>query len=195
MEVAKTTPQGHMSERIVVQTEDVPVPQILKEVVEVVKAVKIVPQERISAKICEQIVDAPVPHAVDEPVSQFLEETDEVIKLSPAERTPRRIMQGSPSSPPPPPPRNASRSVYTNRLSINQVTKHAEIPQNMYVDTVVDMLVVMQRQVPQDSDGVEDRGNPAGAVRASLEAERDSLLKLIEHMTEQGFGGASHHGR
>ena len=30
-----------------------------------------------------------------------------------------------------------------------QVTKHAEIPQTYYVDHVVDMPVVMQRQVPQ----------------------------------------------
>ena len=33
--------------------------------------------------------------------------------------------------------------------SINQVTKHAEIPQTHYVDKAVDMPVAMQRQVPQ----------------------------------------------
>ena len=46
MEVATTIPQRRTSERIVVQTDDVPVPQTLEEIVEVVKAVKIVPQER-----------------------------------------------------------------------------------------------------------------------------------------------------
>ena len=56
--------------------------------------VKIVPSERISAKICEQIVGASVPQAVDELVSSFQEETVEVIKLFPEERTPRRIVQG-----------------------------------------------------------------------------------------------------
>ena len=59
MEVARIIPQGRISERTVVQTDDVPVPQTLEEVVEVVNAVKIVSQERISAKICEQIVGAP----------------------------------------------------------------------------------------------------------------------------------------
>ena len=29
------------------------------------------------------------------------------------------------------------------------MTKHAEIPQTLYIDKVVDMLVVMQRQVPR----------------------------------------------
>ena len=73
VEVAEITPQGRISERMVVLTEDVPVHQILNQVVEVVNAIKIVPQERISAKICEQIVDVPVPHAVDKPVPQFQE--------------------------------------------------------------------------------------------------------------------------
>ena len=40
-------PQRRISERIVVQTDDVPVPQTLEEVVEMVKAVKIAPREHI----------------------------------------------------------------------------------------------------------------------------------------------------
>ena len=64
-------------------------PQILKDVVEVVKAVKTVPQDRILPEtICEQIVDAPVPQAVDELVPSFQEEMDEVIKLFREEHTP-----------------------------------------------------------------------------------------------------------
>ena len=35
------------------------------------------------------------------------------------------------------------------RQSINQATKHAWIPQNMYVDTLFDMLVALHQQVPQ----------------------------------------------
>ena len=42
-----------------------------------------------------------------------------------------------------------TRSAYTSRPSIYQVTKHAEIPQIQYIDKAVDMLVVMQRQVPR----------------------------------------------
>ena len=44
-----------------VQIDDVLVPQILNEIVEVVKAVKNAPQERISGKIGEQIDDDIVP--------------------------------------------------------------------------------------------------------------------------------------
>ena len=142
VEVAKTIPQERISKRIVVQTEDVSVPQILKEVVEVVKAVKTVPQDRIAETICEQIVDTPVSQAVYELVPSFpsfQEEIDEMIKLFPEERVPKRISRS----------RSASRSVYTNRPSINQVTKHAEIPQIPYIDKVVDMPVVMQCQVPR----------------------------------------------
>ena len=64
VEVAKIIPQRRISERIVVKTTDVPVPQILTEVAEVVKAVNTAPQDRISETICEQIVNAP-----DEPPS------------------------------------------------------------------------------------------------------------------------------
>ena len=93
-EVIKLSPAKRITERTVEHIADVPVPQTLEEDVEVVKAVKIVPQERFSAKICEQIVDAPVPRAVDEPVLPFQGKTDEVIKLFPEERTPKRIIQG-----------------------------------------------------------------------------------------------------
>ena len=87
-EVAKTFPQRRVSERIVVQTTDVPVPQILKEVAEVVKAVNTAPQDRISETTGEQIVDAP-----DEPFPPFQEEIYEVIKLPPTERILERTVE------------------------------------------------------------------------------------------------------
>ena len=65
-----------MPERIVEQFDDVPVPQILNEIVEVVKAVNNLPQERISEGFDVQIVDAPVSHS--EP--QILNEVVEVVK-------------------------------------------------------------------------------------------------------------------
>ena len=61
-------PQKRIPERVVGQIDDVPVLQILKEVVEVVKAVKTVPQERFSEGIGEQIDDDIVP--VDQPGDQ-----------------------------------------------------------------------------------------------------------------------------
>ena len=53
-------------------------------------------------------------------------------------------------------PRSTSRSVHRSLMchhsaqpSINQVTKCAEFPQTQYIDKFVEMLVVMQRKVPQ----------------------------------------------
>ena len=63
-------------ECIVGQFDDVPVPQILNEIVEVVKAVKNVPRERISEGFGVQIVDAPVSHSQP----QILKEVVEVVK-------------------------------------------------------------------------------------------------------------------
>ena len=68
VEVAEIIPQKLIPERIVGQMDDVPVPQILNEIVEVVKAVKIVHQERISEGIGEQIDDDILP--VDQPGDQ-----------------------------------------------------------------------------------------------------------------------------
>ena len=54
---------------------EVPVPQFLKETVEVVK---IIPQERIAERTSEHVADVPVP--------QFLKETVEVVKIIHQER-------------------------------------------------------------------------------------------------------------
>ena len=69
-------PQKRILERVVGQIDDVPVPQILNEIVEVVKAVKTGLQERISEGIGEKIVDAPVSHTQP----QILKEVVEVVK-------------------------------------------------------------------------------------------------------------------
>ena len=45
--------------------------------------------------------------------------------------------------------RSTSWSVITNRPSLNQATKHVEIPQTQYIDHVVDVPGVMLRQIPQ----------------------------------------------
>ena len=85
-----------------------------------------------------------------------------MIKLSPAERTPKRVKGFTPQERIPERTQivdllvpkmleevqERTPSVYTHRPSINQATMHAEIPQHPCADTVVDMLVVMQRQVP-----------------------------------------------
>ena len=98
-------------------------PQILNEIVEVVKAVKNVPRERISEGIGVQIVDAPVSHSQP----QILKEVVEVVK---AVKIPfRSVFLG----------RLVNRSTTTLFPSINQVTKFAATHRP----------VVLQRQVPQ----------------------------------------------
>ena len=70
--------------------------------------------------------------------------------------------------------RSAPRNVYTNRPSINQETKHAEIPQIHYIDkVVVDMPVVMQRQVPQIQREGERRGGGERGRGRGREEERE----------------------
>ena len=69
--------------------DDVPVPQILTEIVEVGKPKKVA-RERISERICEQIVDATVSHSQP----QILKEVVEVVKAVnnvPQERTSEKI--------------------------------------------------------------------------------------------------------
>ena len=73
LEVAEIIHQKRVPGRIVGQIDDVPVLQILNEVVEVVKAVKSVPQERVSDGIGEQIDDDIVP--VDQPGDQARRDT------------------------------------------------------------------------------------------------------------------------
>ena len=56
-------PQERISERILEQIVDAPVPQIQEQVVEIAK---ITPQERIWEIIIEQIMDVPVPQILEE---------------------------------------------------------------------------------------------------------------------------------
>ena len=65
-------PQGRIHERIVEETIDVPVPQVMKEVIEVVK---VIPHEPVQNRTVEHIVDVSVP--------QIQEELLELIQLIP----------------------------------------------------------------------------------------------------------------
>ena len=73
---SKIVPQERISEGIGEQIVDAPVshsqPQILKEVVEEVKAVNKVPQERISGRIGEQIDDDLDPQRADMALDDFV---------------------------------------------------------------------------------------------------------------------------
>ena len=101
------------------------------------------------------------------------------------------------------------------------MTKHAVFPQFQYTDKiVVDMLVVLQRKVPQIRDALKTVEAPCKLMRwssslrgtseedtdsecaevqlapgehVSLEAERVRLRKVLEHLTGQSFGDASLH--
>ena len=65
-------------------------PQILNEIVEVVKAVKNVPQERISEGFDVQIVDAPVSHSQPQILNEVVEVV-KVVKNHPQERISGKI--------------------------------------------------------------------------------------------------------
>ena len=104
VEVAKIIPQRRISERIVVKTTDVPVPQILTEVAEVVKAVNTAPQDRdepfpplkeeihevIKLPPMERILERTAEHIVQVPVPQTLKQVAEVVKAVPQERIPEK---------------------------------------------------------------------------------------------------------
>ena len=115
VEVAKIIPQRRISERIVVKTTDVPVPQILTEVAEVVKAVNTAPQDRdepfhplkeeihevIKLPLMERILERTAEHIVQVPVPQILKEVAEVVKAVknvPQERIPEKT--GEPTTGP-----------------------------------------------------------------------------------------------
>ena len=69
----------------------------------------------------------------------------------------------------------------TNGPFINQVTKHAEIPQTQNVDKVVDMPVVTQRQVPQIQTALKTvEAPPAQFVGRVVEAPEIVVRKHVE---------------
>ena len=79
------------------------------------------------------------------------------------------------------------RSIFLRRLvnrsttsfpSINQVNKHVKIPQTLHIDkVVVDLPVVMQRQVPRIQT-VDDRGRPADTVRWQSYGGADGMRQV-----------------
>ena len=100
MVVAKNIPQERMSERTIEQTDDVPVPQILEEIVEALTLVQ--PQtaeqtedmlqfpqetsEMVRLASQERVRQRPDEHIVDESISQMTEENVEVVKIVPQKR-------------------------------------------------------------------------------------------------------------
>ena len=140
----KIIPQKRIPERVVGQNNDVPVPQILNEIVEVVKAVKNVPQERISEKIGEQIDDDIVP--VDQPGDQARRDPQACVV---ATTGPSDSDCGEDSGNPDQPgdqacqdPADSKHRQGSCRSACGDATTG-----------------------PSDLDGVDDRGRPADAVR------------------------------
>ena len=73
---------GRVDQRISAQIVDVPLPEIQKHIVEVVK---ITPQERDQQRTVEQTVDVPV--------QQIMETNAEVVQLIPLERVSERVVE------------------------------------------------------------------------------------------------------
>ena len=156
------------------QSLDVPVPEMVKQLVEVPETVS---QERIRQRTVEQIVDAPVPQAV--------EEQAEVFRVFSQDRIQQRAVEQTIENPANSlaemivevpvihmPEEDAIQVANTHvqhvvdtvevekpkivketgqkpiiQEKINQVTKHVEVPQLQCLSTVADMPVVVQRQV------------------------------------------------
>ena len=98
--------------------------------------------------------------------------------------------------------RSASRSVHRSLMcqcliarspSINQVTKHAEFPQTLYIGkVVVEMLVVMQRMVPRIRTGLKDSGNPDHQVTKHAEFPQTLYIGkvVVEMLAAKGPSGS-----
>ena len=97
--LAKNNPTAVVPhERVQQRTVDAPLPQILKETVEVVG---LVPQERVQQRIDKQIVEFPVPHRVKRIDKQFVQvllphitkDSVEEFKIAPQEQFSERIFE------------------------------------------------------------------------------------------------------
>ena len=163
LETMENTPKERISERT--RVVDATVPQIMEEL-----------QERIPQRMQEQVVDAPVHMTVHQPGDQTRRVPADLVHRQncryacgdavkgpsdsdcfedsgkPAGAVRRQSCGGASGLADAPVPPVALQERISERMheqTVDQVTKHAEIPQILYIDEVVDMLVVMQRQVPR----------------------------------------------
>ena len=118
------------------------------------EVIETAPEEDISERFLEQFVEAfePVPPQ---------EENVEVILLPPHIKERTQIVDIC---------TNRSSMCQCLRRSINQVTKYAKIPQIQYIDKVVDMRVMLQRQVLQ--------------IQGVLKTEEDPTAQFIDRVVE-----------
>ena len=200
-------PQKRIPKRLVGQIDDVPVPQILNEIVEVVKAVNTVPQERISEKIGEQIVDASVSHSQP----QILKEVVEVVKAvktGPQQRISEVIGEQIVDAP-------VSHTQPQILKEVDEVVKAGKnVPQERISETIgeqIDDIVPVDQpgdqtpcdtqacgdaeKGPSDSDCLEDSGTPSDSESdlaesfdegSAEEAKRPRLWSRRHWSTRQG---------
>ena len=160
-EATKTSSRDRISQYTVEQSLDVPVSEIVKQLVEVLETVS---QDRIQQRTVEQIVDAPVPKAVEELAEVFrvfsqdriqqraVEQTTPATSLSemivevPVVQTQGRTQQGSIQSKSRG-PKIIKEAVQRKKPIIQKEIKHPEVPRVQFPNKVDEMPVGVQRQI------------------------------------------------
>ena len=140
MEVPKTVSQDRIQQQTLEQIVDTPIPQVVEELAE---ASTVFSQDRVQQRFGGQIIEPPTlslaENVVEMPVTQTQEKTQQVanthVQLGSIVKVERpKIIKQTLQKP-------------VIQEKINQDTKHTEIPQNQYIDKVVDMLDAVRRQV------------------------------------------------
>ena len=125
---------------MVAQIVDIPVPQVVEELVEVFKVFF---QDRVQQRIVEQIIETPAISLVEKivkvPKNPYAAASRENVCPARGQHSGGggKIIK-----------RTVQRKKPIIQEKINQVTMNVEIPQLQYIDKVVDVPVVMQKQVP-----------------------------------------------
>ena len=139
----KTVSQDRIQQRIVEQIADVPVPQVVEELVEVSK---VFTQDRVQQRFVEQTIEtlaiSPAVKIVEVLVIRTQEKTQQVVTthvqhiVNTVEVEKPKIIKET-----------VQRKKPIIQEKINQVTKHIEVPQVQFLDKAGDIPVVVQRQV------------------------------------------------
>ena len=134
-------PKEHISERKFV--EDVPVPQIQEQILEVAN---VFPPELISERIIEQVHDVPVP--------LIQEQILEVAEISPRRRIPERIVEHT-SDVPAPQIREQIVEVVKNipqeRISERIAEQIVDVPTPQILEEIVEAISAPHEQVQQQT--------------------------------------------
>ena len=198
VEVPNTVAQDRNKQRTVEHISEIPVPQVVEELVEVFK---VFPQDWIQQRLVVQTIDtlgiSLAEKIVEGPVTQIQGKTQQGMNthaqhvVNTVEVEKPKIIELT-----------VQRKKPIIQEKINQVTKHVEIPLSQFTDKVVDKPVVVQRQIStvltvqknieisqlQVDDKVVDIPVmlvlPVPQVRIVKKTVEDSQLQIVEKTIE-----------